>query len=324
MLSGGDFLQFGKQLPGDRGESFGGRAVIGGGRTCRRRTPRAGSATAAGGRGTARPAASPTPPRRPGRTGRWSRRNAGIGKPAIFSMMPSTGTLVLPNRSIARVASISDRSCGVETITAPAGRDFWTSDSCTSPVPGGRSTRMISASPQSPSISWFSALRRHRPAPGQRRVRRDTSWPTDSSLTPCASTGISLSFSACGFSRRAEQGRLRRAVNVGVDHSDLLAHPRQRDGQVGGKRRLADPALARSDGDEGSPRLGRGQRNPRLADTRQRPAPPPSAWPPAPSARHRVKPAGVGDDRGNVADQPPRPDPSGIGQLVQGAQAVRR
>ena len=184
-------------------------------------------------------------------------------------MMPSTGTLVLPNRSIARVASISDRSCGVETITAPAGRDFWTSDSCTSPVPGGRSTRMISVSPQSPSISWFSA-------PDAIGPRHASAWPGRHQLAD------RQQLDALGLDRdqlvilgvrlfgRSEQGRLRRAVNVGVDDADPLAHSRQRDGEVGGQRRLADAALARADGDEGSARLGRGQRDPRLADAGQR------------------------------------------------------
>src|SRR3546814_7024799 len=55
--------------------------------------------------------------------------------------MPTMGTSVRRNRSIARRASISAISCGVETITAPAGLCFWTIDNCTSPVPGGRSSR---------------------------------------------------------------------------------------------------------------------------------------------------------------------------------------
>ena len=49
------------------------------------------------------------------------------------------------------------RSCGVETITAPAGLCFWTIESWMSPVPGGRSTTSHSVSPQSASINWPSA-----------------------------------------------------------------------------------------------------------------------------------------------------------------------
>ena len=140
----------------------------------------------------------------------------------MFSMIPSTGTLVLLNRSTARRASISDRSCGVETITAPAGRERWISDSCTSPVPGGRSTSSSSASPQSASIRLASAP----VAIGPRQASAwpgETSCPSDRKRMPCASTGISFSSSASGLSMRAEQGRLRRAVDVGVDQPDLLA-----------------------------------------------------------------------------------------------------
>ena len=150
-------------------------------------------------------------------------------------MIPSTGTLVLLNRSTARRASISDRSCGVETITAPAGRERWISDSCTSPVPGGRSTSSSSQSPQSASIRLASAP----VAIGPRQASAwpgETSWPSDRNLMPCASTGISLSSSAVGLAWLPSKRRLRRAINVGVDQPDLLAHPRQRDGEVGRRR----------------------------------------------------------------------------------------
>ena len=39
----------------------------------------------------------------------------------------------------------------------------------------------------------------------------------------------------------AKQGRLRRAVNVGVDHSHALPQPRERHGKVGRQRRFTDP-----------------------------------------------------------------------------------
>ena len=50
-------------------------------------------------------------------------------------------------------ASISARSCGVDTITAPASGICWASVSCASPVPGGMSTIITSGSPQSTSRS---------------------------------------------------------------------------------------------------------------------------------------------------------------------------
>ena len=61
-----------------RGECLGRRAVARGGRRAGVRCLPEARATAAAGRGTARRAASPTPPPRPDRTGRWSRRNGGM------------------------------------------------------------------------------------------------------------------------------------------------------------------------------------------------------------------------------------------------------
>ena len=76
----------------------------------------------------------------------------------MFSTIPISGTVPCSNKAIARVASISARSCGVDTITAPAGLYFCNMVSCTSPVPGGRSTTIVSTAPHSASISWPSAL----------------------------------------------------------------------------------------------------------------------------------------------------------------------
>ena len=50
-------------------------------------------------------------------------------------------------------ASISARSCGVETITAPASGTCCAIVSCASPVPGGMSTTRTSSSPQATSRS---------------------------------------------------------------------------------------------------------------------------------------------------------------------------
>ena len=60
--------------------------------------------------------------------------------------------------SMPRRASISARSCGVETMTAPLSGTCCAIVSCASPVPGGMSTTMTSSSPQSTSRSiWVSA-----------------------------------------------------------------------------------------------------------------------------------------------------------------------
>ena len=228
-------------------------------------------------------------------------------------MMPSTGTLVLPNRSIARVASISDRSCGVETITAPAGRDFWTSDSCTSPVPGGRSTRMSSVSPQSPSISWLSApspSARATPARGRtdQLADRQQLHALRFDRDQLVLLGLRLSVVRAGSAARGHRCRRRPA------RPSCPSAPRRWPGWR--QRRLADPALAGADGDQGPVRLGDAVSATRASLTPGTPARRVQLALRAPRAR-AVKPAGIGDDRGDARPQPPRADPVGIGQFVQ-------
>ncbi len=77
----------------------------------------------------------------------------GQMKVDMFSTMPSTGTSTLRNIAMPRRASISARSCGVETITAPASGTAWAIVSCASPVPGGMSTTRTSSAPHSTSRS---------------------------------------------------------------------------------------------------------------------------------------------------------------------------
>ena len=114
----------------------------------------------------------------------------------------------------------------------------------------------------------------------------------------------------------AEQGRLRRTVNVGVDHPDALAHPRQRDREVGRQRRLADPALARSDRDDLSFGPRHGQRDPHLGDAgdgqRRRLEPCLER-----GALVRPEPARVDDQRGDVSLELARADPRGVGMARQ-------
>ena len=40
-------------------------------------------------------------------------------------------------------------------------------------------------------------------------------------------------------------------VDIGIEQSDSMTHLAERDGEIHGKRRFADPALARPDGDNG-------------------------------------------------------------------------
>ena len=93
----------------------------------------------------------------------------------MFSTTPTMGTPLFSNSSIARVASIRAKSCGVETITAPAGLNFCSIVNWTSPVPGGRSTTTISALSQWPSSNWVSA-------PATIGPRQAIAWPGSSRL----------------------------------------------------------------------------------------------------------------------------------------------
>ena len=81
-------------------------------------------------------------------------------------MTPSTGTFVLLNRSTARRASISDKSCGVDTITAPAGRERWISEIWMSPVPAEDRRAAFGVAPVRVEQLGKRAGR-HRPAPRQ-------------------------------------------------------------------------------------------------------------------------------------------------------------
>ena len=109
----------------------------------------------------------------------------------MFSINPSTFTPTSPNMATARRASISARSCGVETITAPSGFSFWASVSCTSPVPGGRSITSTSSTPQSHCSTICTSAEL---AIGPRQTIAffgSVIMPIDSALMPCASAGCS-------------------------------------------------------------------------------------------------------------------------------------
>ena len=75
--------------------------------------------------------------------------------------------------------------------------------------------------------------RRHRPAPGERMARRDQ-LAERQELQPLRLDRDQPVVLGRRLRVAAEQGRLRRAVDVGVDQPDLLARSRQRDGEVGG------------------------------------------------------------------------------------------
>ena len=58
----------------------------------------------------------------------------------MFSTTPNTGTCTFFHMAIAFSTSRMETSCGVVTMTAPVTGMSCDSESCVSPVPGGRST----------------------------------------------------------------------------------------------------------------------------------------------------------------------------------------
>ena len=103
-----------------------------------------------------------------------------------------------------RRASISAKSCGVETITAPFSGTCCAMVSCASPVPGGMSTTMTSSVPHSTSRSiWVSADM----TMGPRQiigVSSSTRKPIDITGTPWRTIGFNrVPPMVSGFSRMA-------------------------------------------------------------------------------------------------------------------------
>ena len=89
----------------------------------------------------------------------------------MFSTMPRIGTLTFSNMAMPLRTTPSEASCGVVTITPPSSGTVWQSESCASPVPGGRSTsRIIQFAPLHRAEELLDGLHDHRPAPDDRLV----------------------------------------------------------------------------------------------------------------------------------------------------------
>ena len=128
----------------------------------------------------------------------------------MFSTIPSTGTSTFRNMLRPFFASISDRSWGVETITAPAIGTRCAMVSCASPVPGGISTTSTSCGPHctSPIICSSAPI-----TIGPRQiigVSCGTRKPIDMQVTPWASIGMMILPSG-------EDGRPEIPIMVGRD-----------------------------------------------------------------------------------------------------------
>ena len=92
----------------------------------------------------------------------------------MFSTTPRSGTLTWPNIAMPRRASISARSCGVETITAPASGTFWAIVSCG--VAGARrhvDDEHVEFAPHDLAQELVQRRHHHRSAPDDRRALLD-------------------------------------------------------------------------------------------------------------------------------------------------------
>jgi len=116
----------------------------------------------------------------------------------MFSTIPSTGTLTLPEHVTALRASSSETSDGVVTTIAPVIGAVWISESCN--VPGARrkvDDEIVQFSPVHPAQELLDDAVQHGPrhtsglSPGFRK-------PMDMSLTPYCSNGWMRSPKAMG------------------------------------------------------------------------------------------------------------------------------
>ena len=108
----------------------------------------------------------------------------------MFSIIPKIGTLTFLNMLSPFLASIKDKSWGVDTIIAPASLTLCDKVNCASPVPGGISIIKISKSCQSTSLNNCSIALitigpRHIVA-----ASSGTKYPIDIACNPKALCGI--------------------------------------------------------------------------------------------------------------------------------------
>ena len=177
----------------------------------------------------------------------------------MFSTMPSTGTSTFWNMRSPLRASSSAMSCGVVTMTAPLTGTRCDKVSWCRPCPAACRRSGNRARPSACLQQLHQRLRHHRAAPDHRLLCVDQEADRHhfhavrlERIDALADRGVvgrspPAPSSAAGSGRRCPHraGRPRRPVE------------RQREREVGGRRRLAHAALAGRDGDD-------------VADARQR------------------------------------------------------
>ena len=125
----------------------------------------------------------------------WPKRSVRSPQPGqrwklMFSIRPRTGAFTWRNIWMPRRTSASATSCGVVTMMPPVSGTCCVSVSCTSPVPGGRSSTRMSSSPHSTlrrnSVMSFVII-----GPRQMTgVASPTNIPIEMTRRPCFSTGM--------------------------------------------------------------------------------------------------------------------------------------
>src|SRR5213080_2472581 len=179
----------------------------------------------------------------------------------MFSIRPSTGAFICWNIAMPRRTSASATSWGVVTMTPPVIFTCWVRVSCTSPVPGGRSSTRTSSSPQT-TLRRNSVMSLVTMGPRQMTgVWSPRNIPIDMTRSPLLGRDQASAFNRPRLVLDAEHPGDARAVDVGVEEAGALAEARERQGEVGGDGRLADAALAAGDG-EHAPDAGNRLRSP--------------------------------------------------------------
>ncbi len=172
----------------------------------------------------------------------------------MFSTMPRIGTSTRLNIAMPLRASISAKSCGVETMTAPASGTLCEIVSWMSPVPGGMSMTRTSRSPATGPIGFAQHLAQsrddHRSAPDDGRSFIDQKAHRHDLETPAFERLDDLAVRNLRFACNAEEARLRGSIDVGIDDADLQSDRLQAEREVGGDSRFADAAFAGSNRDD--------------------------------------------------------------------------
>ena len=163
--------------------------------------------------------------------------------------MPSTGTLSWRNIVIARVASSSATSWGVQTTTAPVSGSACASVSGTSPVPGRQvDHEVVEVSPVDLSKKLLHDPMEHRPAHDDGFIGLEQK-AHGHQLEAVGLDRLNAVAPGHGPAGCADKMWDRRTVDIGIHQAHVRSVGPQAECDRGGDRRLADATFAGPDGD---------------------------------------------------------------------------